>query len=155
MYLGAALLVLLGFSGGIFFQKRAAAPTVSQGETGAGGEQGAGHAAGAGGDTQGVAGADSVFGQVTRVKGSTISVTDEQGNVVKITTSTTSRFSKTSSASIGDLRPGDNVVVQGSRASDGSFAATVVNIGGSADGSFVQGGPSNEASPGSGPGDNG
>lgn len=151
-YLGVALIVLVAFSGGIFVQKRAAsAAYVTQVEAAGGDTQGAGDAGGA----LRVAGADAVFGRVIRISGSTIYVTDEQGNVVKITTSSSSQFSKTSSASIGDLRPGDNVAVQGRPGTGGSFAATVVNIGGPSDGFLGEGGQSSEASPGSGTGDNG
>lgn len=149
LILGVAVVALVAFWGGTFVQKRAASATAAtQGETGA--EQGAGHAGGVGGGAQAGADANAVFGRVTRISGSTISVTDEQGNVVKVTTSGSSRFSKTSNATIGDLRVGSNVVVQGQRGSDGSFTASVVTIGGAPGGLFGEGGPSGEASPSGG-----
>lgn len=146
LILGVAVVALVAFWGGTVVQKRAAsATTPEQGETGA--EQGAGHAGGVGGGAQGGADANAVFGRVTRVSGSTIYVTDEQGNVVKVATSGSSRFFQTSSATMNALRVGSNVVVQGQRGSDGSFTANVVTIGGAPGGFFGEGGPSGEASP--------
>ena len=57
---------------------------------------------------------------------SNIYVTDAQGNVVKVTTSDSSRFTHTGQGSIADVRPGDTVVVQGQKGADGIVAAAAV-----------------------------
>jgi hypothetical protein len=65
-------------------------------------------------------------GQVKLIDGANIYVTDGSGNVVKVTTSDTSRITHTGQGTIADIRPGDTVVVQGQKGADGIVAATAV-----------------------------
>ena len=70
------------------------------------------------------------MGEVKLVDGTTIYVTDSQGNIIKVTTGPGTTFTKTSSASASDVRPGDTVVVQGQEQEDGTVAATRVSDSG-------------------------
>jgi hypothetical protein len=99
--------------------------TVAGGAGGAGAARGpaGGGAARAGG--AGAAGA-AVAGQVKLVDGNNLYVTDAQGNVVKVVTTPASRFTRTGSGTIQDVRPGDTVVVQGQKGDDGIVTATAV-----------------------------
>jgi len=67
-----------------------------------------------------------IAGQVRLVDGTTIYVADQQGNIVKVTTGRTSTVTKTQPASVGDIRPADNVVVFGAAGPDGTVSATQV-----------------------------
>ncbi|HTJ75584.1 MAG TPA: hypothetical protein VL337_09470, partial [Acidimicrobiales bacterium] len=84
----------------------------------------AGGAAGGGGPAAG--GGAAAAGTVKLIDGANIYVTDGQGNVVKVTTTDSSRFTHTGQGSIADVRPGDTVVVQGQKGADGIVAATAV-----------------------------
>ena len=66
------------------------------------------------------------------VDGPNIYVTDAQGNVVKVVTSPSSRFTKTGPATVQDVRPGDTVIVQGQKGEDGIVTATAVTTSGAA-----------------------
>jgi hypothetical protein len=81
---------------------------------------------GAGAGGAGTFGGGATLGQVRLVDGSTIYVTDGQGNILKVTTNAGSVFTKTSAASLGDIRPGDSVAVSGEQQRDGSMAASRV-----------------------------
>ena len=61
-------------------------------------------------------------------------MTDKQGNVVKVTTSDASRFTHTGPGTIGDVHPGDTVIVQGQKGADGIVSATAVVDNGAAAG---------------------
>ena len=74
------------------------------------------------------------MGQVKLIDGNNIYVTDAQGNVVKVVTTPSSRFTKTGAGSIQDVRPGDNVIVQGQKGDDGVVTATAVANSGPAGG---------------------
>jgi hypothetical protein len=72
---------------------------------------------------------------VKLVDGLSIYVTDAQGNVVKVVTTPSSRFTRTGPASLQDVRPGDTVIVQGQKGEDGVVTATAVANSGSSGGS--------------------
>jgi hypothetical protein len=94
---------------------------------------GAGFAAGAGGRPGG-AGAGTVAGvtagTVKLVDGSSIYVTDQSGNVTKVTTTSSSKVTRADEATVGDVRPGDTVLVQGTPSSNGTVVATQVTDNG-------------------------
>ena len=66
-------------------------------------------------------------GTVTSVSGSTLYVTNSSGNLVKVTVGPSATVSRNAKSSLGALQVGDTVVVQGSKASDGSVSATSVS----------------------------
>jgi hypothetical protein len=144
----AVLLLLLfaaaGFWGGSALQKHhdkaststAAASAASRfaaarGGTGTGtagrGSAGAGSGAGASGTGGGFA-RNGTVGIVTTVEGSTVYVTDSSGNLVKVATNPSSTVTKTVSGTVGDLQPGQTVIVQGSKAPDGTTTARSITI---------------------------
>jgi hypothetical protein len=69
-------------------------------------------------------------GTVTSVSGSTLYVTNSSGNLVKVTVGTSATVSRNAKSSLGALQVGDTVVVQGSKASNGSVTATSVSATG-------------------------
>ncbi|MFI5671713.1 DUF5666 domain-containing protein [Streptomyces sp. NPDC051704] len=114
-----------------------AGPT-GQGRTGSGtgqsgGRQGFGSAPGGPG-----AGAGVTTGTVKLVDGTTLYVTDAQGNVVKVTTDTRTQITQAKSGKVSDLQPGQTVTVRGSQNPAGDLAATTVAQGGA--GGFGGGG---------------
>ncbi|MFE3579707.1 hypothetical protein [Streptomyces vinaceus] len=98
-----------------------------------GGRQGFGAAAGGPG-----AGGGVTTGTVKLVDGTTLYVTDAQGNVVKVTTDTHTEITQAKTGKVSDLQPGQTVTVRGSQTADGDVAATTVAQGGA--GGFGAGG---------------
>jgi hypothetical protein len=94
---------------------------------GAGGFAGFGGAgAGAGG-----AGGGATFGTVKLVDGDTIYVSMSDGSIVKVrTTPSGTTVTKTVPAKVGDIQPGETVVVRGTTASDGTVSASTVTDSG-------------------------
>ncbi len=70
------------------------------------------------------------MGTVKLVDGSTIYVTDTQGNVVKVTTAGSTQVTEAKSGKVSDLQPGQTVTVRGSQNASGDVAATTVTQGG-------------------------
>ena len=110
----------------------AAAPTGAAG-TGPAGIGGTGPAG-----TATTSGAANIIGTVTVIDGTTLYVTDTSGNVVKVTTSTGTTVSKTDTATVSALAPGQTVVIRGVQSSAGVYAAQSVSEG--AAGAFGGGG---------------
>ena len=93
----------------------------------------------------------ATFGTVTVIKGSTLYVTDANGNTVKVTTSASSRLTKTTTATIAlaGVQPGDTVVVRGTQQKNGNLAADTITLGAAGFGGGASGfgsGPSGGAS---------
>jgi hypothetical protein len=135
-----ALVAVAAFIGGVEVQKRMGSGSGSS----AGGSSFASRFARAGssaagatgrptGSAGGFAGGGTTFGTVSLIKGSTLYVTDASGNTVKVTTSGAT-VSKTASASIKAIRPGQTVVVRGSSGRNGELAAQSITIGGAGGG---------------------
>jgi hypothetical protein len=82
---------------------------------------GGGSASGGGG------GASGSFGTVSSVSGSTLYVTDTSGNTIKVTLSSVTKVTKSVGVSLHTVRPGDVVVIQGLKNSDGTMQATTVS----------------------------
>lgn len=99
------------------------------GRPGGAGQRGAGAGAGGAGGAAAAAGA-AAAGTVKVIDGANIYVTDGQGNVVKVVTTASSRFTRTGTGSIQDVRPGDTVIVQGQKGDDGVVTATGVTDAG-------------------------
>jgi len=133
------------FVGGVEAQKHLGSNTTS-GNAAAGSSQLAGRF-GRGGP--GVAGAsagaaDFTAGTVTAIKGSTLYVTDASGNIVKVSTSAGSQVTKTVTGKVTDIRPGDTVVVRGTKGKNGTVAAAAITLGGGGGGvGFFGGGGGN------------
>ncbi|MFG2721946.1 hypothetical protein ACGFW5_27205 [Streptomyces sp. NPDC048416] len=83
-----------------------------------------------GGGTGAAAAGGLTIGTVKLVDGSTIYVTDTQGNVVKVTTAGSTQVTESKSGKVSDLQPGQTVTVRGSQNATGDVAATTVTQGG-------------------------
>lgn len=107
----------------------------------AGGQTGGqtGGQGGAGGTGGPAAGGGLTIGTVKLVDGSTIYVTDAQGNIVKVTTAGTTKVTEAKAGKVSDLQPGQTVTVRGSQTSTGDIAATTVTEGGASGGGFGAG----------------
>jgi hypothetical protein len=93
----------------------------ARGGTGAGLFSGTGATGATGGATTGT---------VTEVSGSTLYVTNASGALVKITVGPTATVDRNAASSLGALQVGDSVVVEGTKAGNGSVTATSVSATG-------------------------
>ncbi|WP_052069592.1 hypothetical protein [Streptacidiphilus albus] len=110
-----------------------AAGGAAGGATGGAAAGGFGRAGGTGGGS--ASGTGSTTGTVKLIDGSTIYVTDSSGNIVKVTTGSSTSVSIASTGTVSQLQPGQTVTVRGATDSSGDLAATSVTEGASAAGS--------------------
>jgi hypothetical protein len=169
----AALLIACGFIGGALVEKGQGGTTSANGTAssavasrlaalkgaapGAGAAGGASSAAGAAGSKGGAGafpgGSSSggvTTGEVAYVSGSTLYVTDSQGNTVKVTAAAGSKVTKTVSTKAQSIRPGSSVVVLGSKAGNGSISATSISVSPAASASATGSGASSSSTGASG-----
>jgi hypothetical protein len=158
-----AILATGAFFSGVEVQKRAGkakatntsaalATAGATGNTNGAAATGTGGAAGFGGS--GRAGGRSI-GLVTNVQPGVISITDAQGNVVKITTTANPTVSKSTQGTLSDIQIGNTIVVQGQQGSDGSVKATSITVGSLSGGFGGSGGGGGSGAGGSGAGGSG
>jgi len=139
------LLIACGFIGGVLVEKGQTSSSSSSsaaglasrfaalrsGASGAGASSTAGSGASgspfSGGGFGGAGGATS--GQVAYIVGSTLYVTTAEGNTVKVSTSAGSSVTKTVKSSVGDIHPGETVVVTGSTGPGGAVTAESIRVG--------------------------
>jgi hypothetical protein len=81
------------------------------------------------GGTGGAFGRNGAVGEITAIDGDRITIKDAQGDEVVVTTSSDTTFAVDQEGTISDLAPGDTVVVQGERGTDGTIAATTIRSG--------------------------
>ncbi|WP_438289848.1 hypothetical protein [Streptomyces sp. HUAS TT7] len=136
LVLSGSLVAGLAFAGGALAEKNqsqgsASATQRTPSAAGARGGFGQGGQSGQrqGGGIPGAAGGLTI-GTVKLVDGSTIYVTDTQGNVVKVTTAGSTQVTEARSGKVSDLQPGQTVTVRGSQNASGDVAATTVTQGG-------------------------
>jgi len=67
-------------------------------------------------------------GEVSYVSGSTLYVTDTEGNTVKVKAPAGTNVTKTVSTSVHTVHPGDTVIVKGSQNKNGSVTASSVSV---------------------------
>jgi hypothetical protein len=143
--LAGALVAALGFIGGVEVQKgqgngsnasnagngSAAFPGAGGGPSGFNRSGGSGGGSGGGGPQSGGgpggAQSNATVGSVANKKGSTLYVKDSDGNLVRVKTNSHSKINRTASTSAGAVHPGDTVIVQGSKAKNGTVTATQIN----------------------------
>ena len=135
--LGVAVVAALAFAGGVVAQKHWGKSTGSGASSsasaaarrfGAGFGAFGGRTGGANPATSGNAGLGT-SGQVSYIKGTTLYVADLSGGTVKVSTAG-ARVTKTSTLTTRAIRPGDTVVIQGTKTKNGTIAATSITIGG-------------------------
>ena len=68
-------------------------------------------------------------GTVAYVSGTTLYVTDSEGNTVKVKTTKGTSVSKSVKESVAKIHPGESVTVIGSSSSGGSVAAKTITVG--------------------------
>jgi hypothetical protein len=138
--LAGILLVALGFLGGVEVQKHSSSSSASTAGTGgfgarAGGFPGAGAAAGGGGATTGAGAAAGggttstaapTAGTVASKDGRTLYVKNTDGTTVKVKTDGNSKVTRNATATVGQIHPGDTVIVQGAKSSSGTLVATQI-----------------------------
>ena len=140
--LAAGVLIGAGFLGGLTVGKSSAStgsglpaglaggglpsfPTGSGLPSGAGGSGSAAQGAGGSGLPGGFGG--GTVGTIKLVDGHTIYVQTFSGSITRVSTSGSTKIQRSAAGTVKDLRPGETVVVQGSKRSDGSVAATSVS----------------------------
>ena len=160
----AALLIACGFIGGVLVQKGqggtaspsggasgfpsglAALKGAVPGARAAGGKSSAGGSGAKGGASGfpglGGAGGGVTSGEVAYVRGSTLYVTDSQGNTVKVSAAAGSKVTKTVSTKANRIHPGATVVVLGSKAKNGNISASSISVSSAASGSATSAGTS-------------
>jgi hypothetical protein len=97
-------------------------------------------------------GATPTFGTVANVSGRTLYVTDAQGNTIKVLTSRSSTVTRSADSKVGDVHPGDTVVIQGQKRRGGTVKAQSIQASAPGAGGgtlFGGGGPSGTAPSGS------
>ncbi|MFD8599008.1 hypothetical protein ACFV1L_28800 [Kitasatospora sp. NPDC059646] len=170
--LAGGLIAVLSFAGGVWYQKdngsgaggtRASGNQVpgggqNTGRRGAGqggfGGYGGGQNGQGGGQFPGGPGGGFTRGTVKSVDGTTVYLTDANGNTVKVTTGDSTKVTTTKEGKVGDLQPGQSVTVLGSKGADGSYSATQLTEGGAGGfgGRGGQAGTGGQAGSGSGTG---
>jgi hypothetical protein len=129
--LAAAITCAAGFYAGVSVEKGQLASAATT-TTAAASTSGAGTASGARAGFPGAArgGGNASIGTVSSVNGKTIYLTDTAGNTVKVTLSSATKITKSQSVSRASIRPGDTVVIQGAKGSNGTLTATSVSDSG-------------------------
>lgn len=146
----AVLLTAFGFIGGVLVEKGEGSPGSSAGgasglasrfaslRSAAAGASGAPGATSAGGGGRGAGlfgaggagagGLGATVGQVAYLSGSTLYVTDGEGNTVKVKTSDASTVSKTVKSDVKGIHPGETVIVTGSAGTNGGVQAESIRV---------------------------
>jgi hypothetical protein len=69
----------------------------------------------------------ATFGTIKLVDGNIVYVETETGSIVQVTTSAATKVTVSSSVPLKDLTPGETVIVEGTKNSNGSVAATSIS----------------------------
>jgi len=104
--------------------------------SGSGGSAAGGSAAGGSASGGGFAGrfagagaaGGATIGEVSYISGSTLYVTNTEGNTVKVTTSPASSITKTVKTDVHGIHPGETVIVRGAKGSSGAVSAESVSV---------------------------
>jgi hypothetical protein len=90
---------------------------------------GAGSGSGLGGRGGGVfgGGGNATVGTIKLVDGSTVYVQTTAGDIVSVATSAGTKVTVSNTVPVKDLRPGETVIVEGSKNSSGAIAATSIS----------------------------
>jgi hypothetical protein len=146
----SVLLIACGFIGGVLVEKGETASSSAggaasslasrfaalRGGSASAGARAAGAAAGGFGAFAG-AGAGATrptAGTVAYLAGSTLYVTNSEGNTLKVTTSPGTSVTKTVKASVAGIHPGETVTVTGTSGSNGALSAESISVGASGGG---------------------
>ena len=125
--LAAAVLCAAAFYAGVRVEKGQLSTATATPTTAASAAGAAGHGGFPGGEA---GGANASIGTVSSADGNTIYLTDTSGNTVKVKLSSATKVTKSESVAKTSVRPGDTVVIQGAKASDGTITAASVSDSG-------------------------
>jgi hypothetical protein len=146
------LLIACGFIAGVLVEKGQTASGASGSGGGAAGlaarfaalrsgsGTGSGTSAGGAGPASGFAASGSgasggaTIGQVAYINGSTLYVTNAEGNTIKVKTSPSSTVTKTVRADVKGIRPGETVLITGATGAKGEVSAESIRVGGAGSG---------------------
>jgi hypothetical protein len=125
MILGVAVLAIVAFVGGVFVQKSFGSTQTQTRQNAAGRQFNGTPPSGAqqrpnGGFSRGTA------GTIDHVDGTTVYVKTQNGEIVKVSTSDTTKVQITSDGKLSDLKAGQQVVVQGQAGSDGTVTGQTI-----------------------------
>lgn len=96
-------------------------------------------------------GGGASIGTVSNINGKTLYISDTSGNTVKVRLSSATKITKSLTVGKKAVRPGDSVVIQGAKSSNGTLSATSISdSGASTTGSGSSGTSSSSTSSGSG-----
>ncbi|GAA2739824.1 MULTISPECIES: DUF5666 domain-containing protein [Kitasatospora] len=145
--LSGCVIAVVSFAGGVWYEKgdssstSAAGPRAGgqgQGQGGFGGQNGTGRRSGGGQNGQGQGqgggfggqnGGGFTRGTVKAVDGTTVYLTDAQGNTIKVTTGDSTKVTMNKEGKVADLQPGQSVTVVGTKGADGGYTATQLSEG--------------------------
>lgn len=134
LYLGAGVLAVLGFLGGVQADKSwggsksggtTALPSFGTRSGGLANFGGSGTRTGSGTGT-----GSGTVGTVEKIVGNTIYLRTAAGKTIKVTTGGATKVTVSTSGSAKQLKSGSTITVQGSAGSDGSVTATTITQGG-------------------------
>ncbi len=132
LMLGGAVLVVAGFIGGVLVEKTVNPPSTASTATGvnapggvARNGQGAGGGAGTG-QGFGGGGSNATIGTVKLVDGTTIYLTDANGEVVTVKTTGTTTVRTEQTTALKDIPVGATIAVVGTTGADGTVTATQI-----------------------------
>ncbi|MFD7451083.1 hypothetical protein [Kitasatospora sp. NPDC059827] len=159
LVLAGGVIATGAFAGGVWYQqgqggtssggkssapRAAAAGGQAAGGYGQGGAQGGGRRGGQGPGGQGGGQGGFARGTVKAVDGSTVYLTDANGNTIKVTTGDSTKVQLNKQGKVADLQPGQSVTVVGTPDSSGGYNATQLvegAAGAGAGGGFGGGAP--------------
>ncbi|MHB8242148.1 MAG: hypothetical protein ACYDHN_09170 [Solirubrobacteraceae bacterium] len=139
----ATLLIACGFIGGVLVEKGQVSTGASSGSAAGLASRFAALRSGAAGSPTGVQSASAsgagaftrpTTGTVAYLAGKTLYVTDTEGNTIKVATSSATSVSKTATASVRGIHPGETVSVVGATTANGSIRAQSISVGSSGGG---------------------
>lgn len=150
----AVLLLACGFIAGVLVEKGQGSSSASGGAgtgaaaafaarfRGAGATGGAGASATSSAGGASAAGAAGAFtrptaGTVAYLQGSTLYVTNSEGNTVKVATSPATSVTKNVKSSVSAVHPGETVTVTGTTGSSGAVSAEAITVGSSGAGGLA------------------
>ncbi|ARF79391.1 DUF5666 domain-containing protein [Kitasatospora aureofaciens] len=149
LVLAGGVIATGAFAGGVWYQQgqgtssgKSSSPRAASAgapATGGGYGQGAGGRRGGQGQGQGQGQGGFTRGTVKAVDGSTVYLTDANGNTVKVTTGDSTKVQLNKEGKVADLQPGQSVTVVGTPDANGGYNASQL-VEGSAGGGFGGGG---------------
>ncbi|MGW6932138.1 hypothetical protein ACWGE0_18935 [Lentzea sp. NPDC054927] len=124
--LGVAVLAIVAFVGGVFVQKSFGASETPARQNAAGRQFNGTPPSGAQQRPNGGNFGRGTTGTIDHVDGTTVYVKTQNGQIVKVSTSDTTKVQITSDGKLADLKAGQQVVVQGQAGSDGTVTGQTI-----------------------------